>query len=57
MVDGVSDDRVMHLLAMPLSEQEEAILELLKKVGRLEYENENLREEVKRLKWSIVEQD
>lgn len=53
MVDGVSDDRMME----PLSEKEEAVLELLKKVNRLEYENENLREEVKRLKWSMTEQD
>lgn len=57
MVDGVSDDRVMELLALPLSEQEEAILELLKQVNRLEYENENLREDNKRLKWSLTEHD
>jgi hypothetical protein len=53
MVDGVSDDRTMD----PLSDKEEAVLELLKQVNRLEYENENLREEIKRLQWSLQEQD
>jgi hypothetical protein len=53
MVDGVSDERTME----PLSDKEEAVLELLKKVTRLEYENENLRDEIKRLKWSMTEQD
>lgn len=53
MVDGVSDERMMD----PLSDKEEAVLELLKKVTRLEYENENLRDEIKRLKWSMTEQD
>lgn len=57
MVDTVSDERVMELLSLPLSEQEEAILDLLKKVNRLEYENENLREDNKRLKWSLTEHD
>lgn len=57
MVDGVSDARVMELLAMPLSDQEEAILGLLKKINRLEHENLELREDVKRLKWSMTEHD
>lgn len=52
---GVSDERRMELI--PLSDREEAILELLKKVNRLEYENEQLKEENKRLKWSMLEHD
>ncbi len=42
---------------IPLSEKDEAILELMKQVKRLEYENENLREEIKRLQWSLTEHD
>ncbi len=42
---------------IPLSEKDEAILELLKQVKRLEYENENLKEEIKRLQWSLTEHD
>ncbi len=42
---------------IPLSEKDEAILELMKKINRLEHENENLREEVKRLRWSLQEHD
>jgi len=55
MGDGVSDERRMELI--PLSDREEAILELLKKVNRLEYENEQLKEENNRLKWSMLEHD
>jgi hypothetical protein len=47
----------MKHLQIPLSDREEAILELLKRVNRLEDENENLREEVKRLRWSLQEHD
>ena len=57
MVDGVSDAKVMELMNLPLSDQEEAILSLLQKVNRLEYENQNLIEEVKRLRWSMQEHD
>jgi uncharacterized protein (UPF0335 family) len=42
---------------IPLSDKEEAILQLMQKINRLEDENENLREEVKRLKWSLQEHD
>ncbi len=42
---------------IPLSEKDEAILELLKQVKRLEYENENLKQEIKRLQWSLTEHD
>ena len=57
MGDGVSHEKTLALMAMPLSEQEEAILELMKRISRLEHENYNLKEEVKRLHWSIQEHD
>jgi predicted RNase H-like nuclease (RuvC/YqgF family) len=47
----------MEHLQIPLSDKEEAILELLTQVRRLEDENENLRDEIKQLKWSLSEQD
>lgn len=47
----------MEHLQIPLSDREEAILELMKRVNRLEDENTNLREEVKRLRWSLQEHD
>ena len=42
---------------IPLSEKDEAILELMKQVHRLEHENQNLKEEIKRLQWSLTEHD
>lgn len=57
MDDGVSRNKTLELLKMPLSEQEEAILQLLKKVNHLEHENFILREDNKRLKWSLTEHD
>lgn len=47
----------MEHLQIPLSDREEAILQLMKQVRRLEDENENLRDEIKRLQWSLTEQD
>jgi predicted nucleic acid-binding Zn-ribbon protein len=47
----------MEHLKTPLSDTEEAVLELLKQVNRLESENQELKEEIKRLRWSIQEQD
>jgi regulator of replication initiation timing len=47
----------MEHLQTQLSESEEAVLELMKRVTKLETENENLREENKRLKWSLQEHD
>lgn len=47
----------MNHLKMPLSDQEEAVLQLLQKVNRLEHENAELKEEIKRLKWSLTEHD
>ena len=57
MDDGVSRKKMLELLAMPLTEQEEAILQLMKDINRLEHENFILREDVKRLKWSLAEHD
>jgi prefoldin subunit 5 len=42
---------------IPLNDKEEAILTLMQRVNDLEYENSNLKEEIKQLKWSIQEQD
>ena len=42
---------------IPLNDKEEAILELMQRINELEYENSNLKDEIKQLKWSIQEQD
>jgi prefoldin subunit 5 len=42
---------------IPLSEKDEAILELMRKVNQLEHENQNLKDEIKRLRWSLTEHD
>jgi hypothetical protein len=42
---------------MPLTEQEEAILQLLKQVNRLEHENFVLKEDINRLRWTLTEHD
>lgn len=42
---------------IPLNDKEEAILTLMQRVNDLEYENSNLKEEIKQLKWSVQEQD
>lgn len=42
---------------VPLSDQEEAILELLMEIQKLKQENDNLKEEVYRLKWTLEEKD
>jgi uncharacterized protein (UPF0335 family) len=47
----------MEHLLVSLSDKEEAILELMQKINRLEDENKNLKDEVKQLKWSIQEHD
>lgn len=52
---GASESKPM--VHIPLSEQEEAVLELMKKVSRLEHENQTLKEEIKRLRWSMTEHD
>ena len=42
---------------IPLNDKEEAILELMQRINELEYQNSNLKDEIKQLKWSIQEQD
>lgn len=48
---------MMEHLKIPLSDQEEAVLQLLKQVKQLELENYELKEQIKRLRWSIEEHD
>jgi cell division septum initiation protein DivIVA len=47
----------MEQLQIPLSDTEEAVYQLLQKVVRLENENNELKEEIKQLRWSLTEQD
>jgi regulator of replication initiation timing len=47
----------MQHLIVPLSEAEEAILELMKQVSRLETENELLKQENEHLRSEIMEKD
>jgi prefoldin subunit 5 len=42
---------------IPLNDKEEAILTLMQRVNELEYENSNLKEEIKQLRWSLQEHD
>ena len=54
---GALEKRSLELMKMPLNEQEEAILSLLKRINALEHENYNLKEDIKRLRWSLTEHD
>jgi hypothetical protein len=54
---GSLERRTMELLKMPLTEQEEAILSLMKRINALEHENFILKEDNKRLRWSLTEHD
>ena len=47
----------MEHLEIPLSDTEEAVLQLLVEVNRLRSENEELKETIKRLQWTLTEQD
>ena len=47
----------MKNLQIPLSDTEEAVLQLMQKVNKLEAENLELKELIKQLKWSIQEHD
>ena len=47
----------METLQIPLSDTEEAVYQLLQQVSKLEEENTNLKDEIKRLKWSLTEHD
>jgi hypothetical protein len=40
-----------------LNEKEETILHFMKRISELEYENSNLKDEIKQLKWSLQEHD
>jgi predicted RNase H-like nuclease (RuvC/YqgF family) len=42
---------------IPLNDKEEAILQLMQRVNELEYENSNLKDEIKQLRWSLQEHD
>jgi hypothetical protein len=42
---------------IPLNDKEEAILQLMQRVNELEYENSNLKEEIKQLRWTLQEHD
>lgn len=54
---GALEKRSLELMKMPLNEQEEAILSLLKHINTLEHEIYNLKEDNKRLRWSMTEHD
>jgi hypothetical protein len=47
----------MRHLQMPLSDTEEAVLQLLQKVSKLEEENKELKETIKQLRWTLQEHD
>ena len=47
----------MKHLQIPLSDTEEAVLQLLQQVNKLEAENKELKEIIKQLRWSIQEHD
>jgi hypothetical protein len=42
---------------IPLNEKEETILQLMRRINDLEYENAELKDEITQLKWLIQEQD
>lgn len=54
MGDGALKEKMMQKLSMPLTEQEEAVLSMMKRINELEYENLELREEITRLKWLLT---
>ena len=47
----------MEQLQIPLSDTEEAVYQLLQQVNKLNDEIADLKEENKRLKWSLTEHD
>jgi hypothetical protein len=42
---------------IPLNDSEEAILQLMQRINDLEYENSELKDEIKQLKWSLQEHE
>ena len=57
MDHGVYEKNKMEHLTIPLSDREEAILELMRQINHLEHQNFLLKEEIKQLRWSLTEQD
>jgi len=47
----------MEQMKIPLSDTEEAVYQLMKQLHMLQGENEKLREEIKRLQWTLTEHD
>ena len=42
---------------IPLNESEETILQLMRRINDLEYENSDLKDKIKQLKWSLQEHE
>jgi predicted RNase H-like nuclease (RuvC/YqgF family) len=57
MALGQLKEKKMNTNLIPLNDKEEAILQLMQKINELEYENSNLKDEIKQLKWSLQEHD
>jgi cell division protein FtsB len=47
----------MEHLKIPLNDTEEAVYQLLQQMNKLKDENQELKEEIKRLRWSLTEHD
>lgn len=47
----------MKHLQIPLSDTEEAVLQLMQRVNLLETENKELKEIIKQLRWTLQEHD
>ena len=47
----------MKQLQIPLSDTEEAVLQLMQQVNKLQAENAELKEIIKQLNWSLQEHD
>jgi predicted RNase H-like nuclease (RuvC/YqgF family) len=57
MALGQLKEKKMNHQLIPLNDKEEAILQLMQRINELEYENSNLKDEIKQLKWSLQEHD
>ena len=47
----------MEQMTIPLSDTEEAVYQLMKQLHMLQGENEKLKEEIRRLNWTLEEHD
>jgi prefoldin subunit 5 len=47
----------MEQMTIPLSDTEEAVYQLMKQLHMLQGENEKLKEEIRRLQWTLTEHD